>query len=418
MSDRTDAPPTRISTTPIVLATLVGILAVFGFQIVGTRTLGAEAYAPIGQLWTVYFLGFTMFLLPVEQVVTQRLALAGGDLSALRSMRFPILGAVSASMLLTGLFVAATLDRNFNGEFWYLPASVALAGLYVGFAMTRGITAGQQRLRDYGIAVASESLTRLVVAVVLVSIWPTAASLVVAMLVAAVAGIAGRPWVRSAPRSDIAHESGGGHLAGLVIGTVAAQAILASGPIVVGFLDGTATQVSIVFVSFVLLRGPLTSSYNFLSSALHWITIEIKELRASRVRSRATQILVGGAVAAVGAGAAAAWIGPAVVAGIYGADFRPSRELMAVGAVGVVVAAMALFVGLILIGTQHTRSIALGWSLALAVMIVGILGFPGQPPERFANAFLTGEIAALILLTWRAFHHLSGVEEGQPATTD
>lgn len=400
-------PQPKASTRPILVATLAGIVAVFAFQALGTRTLGATAYAPIGQLWTVYFLGFTMFLLPVEQVVAQRLALAGGDLSALRPLRWPILATVVASMLTTGLFVGATLDRNFGGETWYLPASVALAGLYVGFALTRGITAGQLRLRDYAIAVAAESVGRLIVAALLVSINPTASSLVIAMIAAAFAGLAGRPWAGARTRLPGSVGGQGRHLTGLVVGTAAAQAILAAGPIVVAFLDGSAAEVSVVFVSFVLLRGPLTSSYNFLSRILHWITLEVQQGRTEAVRRRTLRGLGIAALAAAASGAGAAWIGPSVVAALYGSEFRPTRLLMAVGAVGVVLAAAALFVGLVLIATEHTLSIAAGWILALVVLIVGVAWFTGSAGQRFANGFLLGEIAALALLSQRAFHHLA-----------
>ncbi len=403
----------KTTTRPIVIATLVGIVAVFGFQALGTRTLGAEAYAPIGQLWTVYFLAFTMFLLPIEQIVARRLALAGGDLTSLKPLRVPIIATVTASMAISGAFVALTLDANFGGVTWYIPAAVALAGLNTGFALTRGITAGQLRLRDYGISVAAEALTRLFVAAALLAWRPTASSLVLAMLAAAVAGLAGRPWAGSTTSVVPPSQREGRLLTGLVIGTVAAQVILASGPIVVGFLGGSAIEVSVVFVSFVLLRGPLTSSYNFLSRILHWITIEVDEGRSDAVRSRTQKGLAIGAAAAIVSGASAAWLGPWVVATIYGAEFRPTSLLMSVGAVGVVVAAGALFVGLVLIATHHTRSIAVAWTIALTVMVVGIVAFSGTAPQRFANGFLVGELAALALLTQRAFHHLRAIAIGE-----
>lgn len=410
-SEKQPAPSTR----PILVATVIGVLAVFAFQALGTRTLGAEAYAPIGQLWTVYFLGFTMFLLPIEQVVTQRLALAGGDLSVLRPLRKAIVGTVVASMVVTGVFVAATLDRNFGGVTWYLPASVALAGLYVGFALTRGITAGQLRLRDYGVAVATEAVVRLVVAAVLLAIWPTAASLVVAMIVAAFAGLAGRPWVGEASGVSRPSAREARQLTGLVVGTVASQAMLASGPIVVAFLDGSAREVSVVFVSFVLLRGPLTSAYNFLSRILHWFTIEIQQGRTAEVRHRirsGVAVTVAGAVAAA---TGAALLGPDIVAGIYGSDFRPTALLMATGAVGVVLASGALFLGLVLIATEHARSIALAWTIALVVMIAGVALIGGDPGQRFAYGFVIGEVAALALIAQRVFHHTRPVPTGQQA---
>ncbi len=386
------------STRPIVYATLIGIVAVFAFQALGTRTLGPEGYAPISQLWTVYFLGFTMFLLPIEQIVAHQMVMQNGSLDVVRHLRWPIAMTVLTSMAATGVFVGATLDLNFNGQLFYLPASVALAGTYVLFALTRGIAAGQLRLRDYANAVAAESVTRLVVAAILLSFRPTASSLVIAMLVAPFAALVGRPFSGEKVLVETPSATAGEQLAGLVVGTVAAQVILASGPIVVAFLDGTAAQVSIVFVTFVLLRGPLTSSYNFLSRILHWIAVELTEERTQQVVRRVRTGIGVGVGASLISGTAAYLLGPAIVAGVYGGEFRPSRMMVAIGAVGVVLATTALFASLVLVAVERTGVIAVGWIVALVVMVAAILSLRGDPGMRFALGFLAGEIAALTVL--------------------
>ena len=58
-----------------VLAVLVGSglsgLGAYGFQVLGTQALGAEGYAPVGVLWTLQFLLFSVVLYPVETWVTR-----------------------------------------------------------------------------------------------------------------------------------------------------------------------------------------------------------------------------------------------------------------------------------------------------------------------------------------------------------
>ena len=44
------------------------------FQAYGGRQLGTEAFAPVAQLWTVFFIIATVLLVPVEQYITREVA--------------------------------------------------------------------------------------------------------------------------------------------------------------------------------------------------------------------------------------------------------------------------------------------------------------------------------------------------------
>ncbi|MDH3251133.1 MAG: hypothetical protein OEQ47_19345, partial [Acidimicrobiia bacterium] len=58
-------------TSMLLGGTVAGAVAAYLFQAVGNRTLGEAAFAPIAQLWTVFFILVTVALIPLEQYVTR-----------------------------------------------------------------------------------------------------------------------------------------------------------------------------------------------------------------------------------------------------------------------------------------------------------------------------------------------------------
>ncbi len=101
-----------------------------------------------------------------------------------------------------------------------------------------------------------------------------------------------------------------------------------------------------------------------------------------------------GATLVAGATAAgAAWLGPAVVNLLFGV--RPSAELAALAAGGVVFGAMALFLGQVLVGRGTTAVLAAIWVAALAVAAFVLFAVDASPSIRTGWAFVAGEAAAM-----------------------
>ena len=61
-------------TTFMVAGGLIGAVGAYIFQAYGGRQLGTEAFAPVAQLWTVFFIIATVLLVPVEQYITREVA--------------------------------------------------------------------------------------------------------------------------------------------------------------------------------------------------------------------------------------------------------------------------------------------------------------------------------------------------------
>ncbi|RPI20989.1 MAG: hypothetical protein EHM57_07185, partial [Actinobacteria bacterium] len=65
----------RDGTLDIVVGSFIAGVGAYAYQFLGGRSLGEEAFAPIGVLLTVHFLAFVIILLPVEQFIIRRLTL-------------------------------------------------------------------------------------------------------------------------------------------------------------------------------------------------------------------------------------------------------------------------------------------------------------------------------------------------------
>ena len=59
MSERPEREQHRAGTAVMLGGTIYSIVVVYLFQVISSRTLGADAFAPVGVLWTVTFLAFT-----------------------------------------------------------------------------------------------------------------------------------------------------------------------------------------------------------------------------------------------------------------------------------------------------------------------------------------------------------------------
>ena len=65
------APQRTGQTRTVLLGGVASSLAAYAFQIIGARTLGDAAYAPVGILWTLQYLVLTIGLLSTEAYVTR-----------------------------------------------------------------------------------------------------------------------------------------------------------------------------------------------------------------------------------------------------------------------------------------------------------------------------------------------------------
>jgi O-antigen/teichoic acid export membrane protein len=384
----------------MILGTMVSAFSVYVYQVIAGRMLGTEEFAPIGVMWTVMFLVFTVLLLPVEQYVTRHLTITGGRTAGDRTGIMLVGGTIAIGIALGVGFVLATLDRFFEGAPIYAAVMLVNLGGRSMLAIARGYLAGRRRFHAYGAAIAIEGVALVVLSLFVAAASPTTLAFAIAMSLGPVSILLVRPFSgghRGAPLQD-ATSQGIGFLGPLIVATGASQLVLSVGPIVVGFVGGTAAAISVFFITFTLFRGPVTSSYNIVARVLPDFTALAARGEQQRLSAWAGKLGLIGIATMLVFGASGWILGPAVVDFLYGAEFRPSSHLAALGAAGVGAALIALFLNQIYIARGETGRMALVWVSSALVAGVVLAVTSAEPVIRVGTAFLAGEATAMVLL--------------------
>ncbi|MGH8916578.1 MAG: hypothetical protein ACRDZM_18945, partial [Acidimicrobiia bacterium] len=242
-------------TTFMVAGGLIGAVGAYIFQAYGGNELGTVAFAPIAQLWTVFFIIATVLLVPVEQYVTREVA---SGRKAIPHDLVPAMSVAGLGALIGGGFVLVTLDDLFAGSWEYVLQIVLLMIGYGLLFVGKGVLAGRRRFADVGWVLIIETVVRLVAGIVAIQLFASAESLGWAMVLGGFA-VLGMGWWRhdqGDPRAPAAPASR--FLGGYVGGTASSQILLGAAPIAVAFLGGSEELQSVVFATFTLYRAPLT----------------------------------------------------------------------------------------------------------------------------------------------------------------
>lgn len=396
--------------------TVVSIVTVLLFQVVAGRSLGAEAFAPIGVVWTVTFMVYTVFMIPVEQFITRRLALAHGNAAALAPNRVLLISVIGFAIAIGVGFVLATVDRLFAGITAFVVLALALLGTRALLAVGRGFLAGRRRFTAYGGTLAAEGLVLLMAAAVVAAIHPTTLAFAATMVLSPLVILLFRPFHTTTATAPLIadNEAPVAFLGFLILATASSQVVIAGGPVVVGLIGGGAAAVSSIFVTFTLFRGPITSAYNLVARVLPDFTALAARGRAHVLTVWAHRITWAGYVLAVLGFTAAYLIGPAIIRVLYGEEFAPDAAVAGLAGAGVGAGLAVLFVAQIYVATGATRALAGRWLLALVIAGAAVAFGPGSAQTRVALGFAVGELAALSALGWVVGIPHTGTDEPQP----
>jgi lipopolysaccharide/colanic/teichoic acid biosynthesis glycosyltransferase len=385
----------------IVAGSAMAGLAGYAYQILGGRTLGAEAFAPVSVLLTIHFLTFIVILLPIEQLVVRRLTIDRSRSGV----------PTNAAWLATATVVVATafawfgVDEYLNGDRRFIAFTALTVGAHVWFAAARGHLAGWRRFRAYGMSSAAASVLRLAIAIG-ITLWrPSASGLAIALIVGTFVVAIWRPF-RPVPvdRPQLADDQRAnvderGLLWGLVLAAAASQALLLSGPLLVGFLGGEAADISIAFAAFTLARAPLVFGYNLLARVLPPFTEMAARGERDELRSWARGMAWAGAGLGIIGGLMGWLLGPWVVELAYGEGFEVERLDAAVISLGVVFAGAGLFVGQILVARGQPARLGMAWLAGLVgAVAAALLSIGTDPMTRVSLAFAIGALVALVAL--------------------
>ncbi|HEU4318657.1 MAG TPA: sugar transferase [Acidimicrobiia bacterium] len=388
-------------TAYIVAGSAVAGIAAYAYQLLGGRTLGAEAFAPVSVLLTIHFLTFIVLLLPIEQLIVRRLTIdrtnAGIPARAYWLGGLTVVGAT--------LFAWLGNDAYLNGDRRFiLFTTLTVAGHFL-YSAARGHLAGWRRFRAYGLSSGAASILRLAIAVAVTIVHPSASGFALGLVIGPAIVMLWRPFKpvavhrRELDPRERESMTERGLLAGLVLAAAASQALLLGGPLIVGFLGGSAVEMSIAFAAFTLGRAPLTFGYNLLARVLPPFT----EMAARGEREELRSWARGMAWAAVGlsvvAGLLGWFLGPWVIEAAFGSEFVPTSFAACVIAVGVVLAGAGLFVGQILVARNQPARLGIAWlSGVVAASAAVLLAMGLDAVSRVGLGFAVGEVIALIAL--------------------
>ena len=384
----------------MLAGTAVSAISVLIYQPVAGRALGIDGFAPIAVLWTMMFVIYTVLMIPIEQFITRKLVVTGGGYGWLGNDRRTVALVLGGGWILGTAFVVATLDTFFNGDPTFVLITAVLLVSRAVLAISRGMLAGRRRFVAYGGTLAAEALTLLVLALVAAAVSPTTVTFAWILVVGPLTVLAFRPWRsgHTVPSAEAPTDTAARFLGWLIVATAASQVVIASAPIVVGFIGGSAAAVSIVFATFTLFRGPVTSAYNLVARVLPDFTDLSVRGEYEMLAQWRHRIAIGGGLLALLGALAAYFIGPWIVGLLYGAEFEPPSMVAALGGAAVGSGLGALFVGQIFIASGRTKDLAIGWIAALVLAVIAVLAVPADPMLRIAWGFAVGESAALIIL--------------------
>lgn len=410
------------STRAVVMGGIASGLGAYAFTILGARVLGQHDYAPVGVLWTLQYLIHTVGLLSLEAYVTRTGRMGRGPWTW-------IVGLVIGLTTLTGVFAMQLFGST--DPVWPLAAGLIALGFGTHVA-ARGLSAADERFTVYGVLTGSESLLRLVIAVVAMIIAPRAE--VLALTLAGGAFVSGAWWVlaghgprrlfgsnpapaRAAARGDVAatpaEESAAGpsarpaepattatpFLATTTLANAIAQVLLAGGPLVTALLGADPAVTSMVFVTTTAARAPLVLLYSgllarilpYLQQATH---------QPSLLWPRIRKVIRYGLVAVLPVAGAGVVLGPPLVAIAFGSDLRPSPAFAGLTAAAVFLACAALLANQVVIALDRHVSLAPPWLLALAVAgVVMVSGAGGDLAMRAALVTISGLTVAVAGVT-------------------
>ena len=385
-------------TTLMVAGGLLSALAAYLFQIVGARALGTVGFAPISVLWTMFFILATVVLVPAEQHITREAA-SGRRVLTTRGLLPPVV-AMALSAVIGVLFVFLTLDRVFLGDPMFMVATTVLFVVYGLYEVARGVLAGHRKFGLIGWAMIGESAGRLILAVAFLAVAQVAISLAWAMALGGLTVLATRFWRFDHQAASGSMSAASKFLGVYVVGSAASQVLLGGAPLAVLALGGGPELISIAFVTFTLYRAPLTLTYLLQGRILPYLVRMAETGDRTEADRLITRIMTVGVGLCLAGALTGYLVGADVVQLLLGAEFRPSPEVAALVAGGVVAAVTTQLVGQFLVAQGRTAALTVVWSIGLAIAVVVLVVSSLEPLTRVSLAFAVGEVAALTAM-WR-----------------
>ena len=384
---------------PVLLGSSVAGLTQYLYQVVGARVLGSDAFAPVAVLWTLQYLLFAVFYFPLEMLIARTVLRDGGA-----SVRPQLAGAglyVGLTAAVAGSASWAFSDVLFRGEDVLVGVVVLSAVTYGSYCIVRGCLSGLGRHTEYAWLTGGESSLRLILALAIALVGATTVSFAITVPAGAalllLVGLARsrHRWSRTLPLgADGARFVAGGVAAGL-----GAQALLAGGPLLLPTMGASSREISVAFMTLMVVRAPLVIGFSGLLSRLQPV-FEAQAATGALLR-RLTSWMLKTIFAIVLVSAAALATGPAAMQAIFGVAYRPTAHFFGLCTAAALLALANLLLNQMLVAHDRENRLAAPWVVATLAAVVLAITLPLNPLTALGCAFLAGELvaAACLLVT-------------------
>lgn len=372
---------------------VVGGLSAYLFHALGGRGLGADAYAPIGVMWTIAFITVAVVYIPLEQWVTRE---ATRGLNPLSGGRRLLVGVILLAVVSAALATGLTLPSLTAEVGVHVLQMLVLVGGYGFFRIGMGMLEGKGRFGRVGWMLCAEGALRLGAAWVVLNTGGGAIGLGWTMAAA--------PWVAflfafwRGERSTEPSTAGAVFVQQYLVGSLAAHILVAAAPLVVTYMDATPAQVSVTFIVFVLFRAPVTLMYSLQGRVLPPLVRMFTRGEEEPLRKLGKRLWVLSAGLAAMGGLFGYLLGPQVVRWLMSSVFVPSALVASLVLSGTMMAAGVQLIGQILVAGSRTGRLATAWLSGLAAAALGLWLSPHGPVLSVAIGFWVGEAVALALV--------------------
>lgn len=390
------APSRRVSRDALALAggtIATGALA-YAFVALVTRTVGAEAAAPIAVLWTYWSASAAILVFPLQHWIVRRVKAEGSEdgvrASLPRVATFVVVAAVAASLGSWGL-----RGVLFSRQDLVFPLAVGAVTVGSGFVGTvRGWLASRGRFVATAGAIVGENGVRVAAAVLVTLVHPSVSLYAAALVSGPLIGLLWPGAVRGTLTGPSGGGTGFGFLGGIAGSSLCAQLVLTSGPVVLALVGGAPARVTSLFAALALYRAPYLVALGMVTQLTGYLT-QLVVAGRERLLNRLRWLLVSGSVtAAVLGGVLAHFVGAEIVALVFGETVSLPGAIHAWLAVGTVLALGNLVMTVQLVARQVATRALTAWGLGL-VVASGVLFVVAVPLEAVVGAFVAAEFFAL-----------------------
>lgn len=396
----------RDSAALAVGSVIAGLLA-YAFFALATRTLGAHDAAPISVLWTYWSIAAAILTFTIQHWTIATMTRDGHEGTVARSLPRLSLGALALSVISASLaFVFRDSLFNDSGlTFPILIAVTTIGSFFLGFQ--RGVLSGRQRFAATAASLVLENLTRVVGAFVVAAADGGATAFGFVMVAGPLTGLI---WIRSlrldrGPIDTSAMSNPFALASGTAVGSLLAQLVLTSAPVVLAVVGGAPADVTSLFVALAVWRAPYIVALGVAPQA----TTLMSRFVARGQRRRVAQVHALIAIFVLAGSAIAVLIGLTILEPVlqlaFGSGIEMDQWLLAELGIGTSLALGNLLLMLLLLAQRRSGLTSAAWGIAI-VASTAWLAFSGQEVlPRVVAAFLAAQATAfmvLFLASWRS----------------